>query len=347
MRPSEVLPSHIAAAAKCPVGFLARIARDTSRHYKPTRMVQVGDKLRPLDVPVKEFKALLRRLHRFIQDELPGHQVAHGGVRGKSCFTAAGKHLAKPYVVTRDMKDCYPSITTAALKRRLIALGFRRDVASLLSRLMTVRNKVAQGSPLSGDALNLFMYDADDAISSTVGSKGDVTRSADDIVVSFDDPTMRVAVETAIEQQIDDHGVTVNERKKRETGFQDSSKIQLVHNIQVNSGLGTKVNPIHTTAAVEAGLNYVRAARRLTAESLEELSQLRQKVHGWMHYCRQARLSPARYVRRLLAQGDRLASVALQKAGVTRSKKWWVKSKRRNRPAAFARRWRRKLSRQT
>jgi len=342
VRPSEVQLSHVAAAAKCPIRILVKIARDTSLHYKPTRMELIGDKLRPLDVPVKAFKVQLRRIHRFIQNELPGHKAAHGSVSGKSCFTAANEHLGKPCIVTRDMKDCYPSISTAALKQRLIARGFRCDVAWLLARLMTVRDLVPQGSPLSGDALNLFMYDGDEAISLVVGKKGNVTRSADDIVVSFADPALRDVVETEIERQIVNHGVKVNEKKRAENGFQASSQIQLVHNIEVNSSLGTKINATHTTTAVEIGLRYVLAARHVSADSLEIVAELRQKVHGWTHYCRQAKRGPARYVRRLLSQGDRLVSMALQRADVTKSKKWWIKSKRRNRPATFAQRWRRK-----
>jgi hypothetical protein len=321
---------------KIPVRDLRKIVENPSRYYKPPRLEAINGKVRELNVPVWRFMCLLRRLHRFVQSRFPAHRSVHGGVKGKSCFTAAAAHCGKSFVVSRDIQDCYPSITSDALKRRLLGLGFRSDTAWYLTRLMTHRDQIPQGSPTSGDALNLFLYDGDEKVAERFGGRGAATRSADDWVVTPRGGGMTEEEAARIlETQIEEHGLRVSERKRAKSGLQKSNKLQLVHNIVVNSAGGTGINPEFTGRAIEAGVGYVRAARRVSAETLIQVAQLREKVHGWTYYCRQAHFGPARYVYRLLRTGDRLVSNRLFKAGVTRSRRWWKSSVR----GELARRW--------
>ncbi len=332
---AEVLPEHLAAALKISLGHLRRIAMDPSPYYRPTRPEIIKGKVREIDPPTRKLKVLLRRLHRFLQKNVPAHSSSHGGVKGKSCFSAAEMHVGKAFIVTRDIQDCYPSITTSALKNRLLALGFRRDTAWYLSQLLTHRNQIPQGSPASGDALNLFLYDGDVRVTEQCAGKGTITRSADDWVVSSGDVAFAEEAGRIVEDQIVQHGLTVNKRKRAKSGVQKSNVRQLVHNIVVNSSDGTGINAEFVANAIEAGLKYVRAARGVSPETLQLTAALREKVHGWYYYCRQARFSPAPYIRRLLRAGDRLVSTRLMKAGVTRARRWWTS----DRPRELTRRW--------
>ena len=243
--------------------------------------------------------------------------------------------MGKAWIVSRDIQDCYPSISSAALKKRLLELGFRRDTAWYLSQLLTHRNQIPQGSPASGDALNLFLYDGDAHLTAQCLGKAVVTRSADDWIVSSRDLTFVEQAGRIVEEEIVQHGLRVNEAKRKKRGLQKSDRRQLVHNIVVNSAEGTSINAEFTTKAIEAGLEYVRAARRVSPETLKQTAALREKVHGWLYYSRQAHFSPAPYVRRLMRTGDRLVSTRLIKAGVTRARRWWAS----NGPAELTRRW--------
>jgi len=170
--PKDVTIDVLAKGMKLTGGQLTHLALNLDNGFHPTRKQRVGNRDREIDAPKKHVKARLRRLHRLLMRLTPAHRCAHGGARGKSCVTSARQHCGRRFIVTRDVKDCYPSILVDALKSRLRRLGFRSDVAWVLSLLLTVRGRVAQGSPVSSDALNLYLFDADRALSALAGTIG-------------------------------------------------------------------------------------------------------------------------------------------------------------------------------
>jgi hypothetical protein len=341
MKPSKLTPRVLASELHMSVPFLVRIACHVDGYYKPTRLQRIKGKLRQIDPPTYAFKKLLKRLHRFLQRDFDFHPAAHGGVRRRSCFTAATRHKGRQFIITRDVKDCYPSITADSLRRRLLRLGFRSDAAWLLCRLMTVHDRLPQGAPTSGDALNFFLYDADEEVSSVcTTSAARYTRTADDMVVSVCSMDAVNAHVAMLETQIEEHGLKVSQRKRDKHGLQPSHKQQRVHNIVVNNKRGTGIVPEHVKEAIRRAEDYVIAARCVSADSLEAVALKRSRVHGWMYYCRQARFSPARHLRRLLEQGDRLVCRRLQIEQVTRTRRWWLNIPRENRPKKLALRWR-------
>ena len=346
VQPSSIRPEDLANALPLSVDALWGIARSihssADAFYKPTRREQTKKgKLREIDEPKPFLKALLRREHSFIQEHLPAHKMAHGGVRGRSCFTSASTHKGRKYLIQRDIKDCYPSICTLALYRRLKRLGFRANTARLLSLLVTARGRVPQGSPTSSDALNLYLRDADQAILSLCGRlRCRASRVYDDFVISTDDPASVATVTRAIEREIAEHELQVNEAKRRRSGFLSPSKQQRVHNLEVKSRNGVGINRDQARVAIEAAESYVRTARCVSPDTLEVAARKRRKLTGYMGYCGQADYGPVKHLRRLLKQGDRLVCTRLLQAGITRKRKWWVISPSRNEPRRLERLWR-------
>jgi hypothetical protein len=310
-------------------------------------MQLVGTKHRPIDAMYKWAKAYFRKLHRFIQKERLVHPRAHGGVWKRSCFTSAEQHLGHRYTWTRDVKDCFPSIDRAAFAEELRALSFPSDSAELLSLLCTPRGGIPQGSPLSNDALNLYLWRSDQVISSFCGqSHLTYSRIADDLVISGnardagDDAIMRV------ESLLQDRGLRINARKRRESGFQFGEKKSLVHNICTQNKRGTQICDEHHLRAIEIAEKYRAACKSVQRESLVALAEKRQRLVGWLHYCRQAHFSPAHHLRRLLDAGDRAVLKKLRGLGISAHKnKWWLVSPRRNEPRRIVALWSRIASR--
>jgi len=343
MKPCDLRPEHIAEAVGIPLGRLFVMADEISRFYKPTRKTYVrGGKVREFDVPKFWFKGVLKRLHKYLQKSFRFHPTAHGGIRGRSCFTAANAHLGKFALATRDVSDCFPSITTNELKKRLLNLGFQSRTAFLLARLLSHKNRVPQGSPTSNDALNIFLFDVDEKASRACGCDATYTRAADDHVVTSNSVEKLAEICALVEEEVTNHGLAVNEKKREKNGLVLSPRCQLVHSIVVNHPRGTRINPAYVTEYMELAYRYLRAARSLYVDSFEGVARLRRRLAGCANYCRQAHFSPAKTLTRLLKTGDRIVERKLADVGVTRSKKWWVNNPKRNRTKKYAGRWRAK-----
>lgn len=343
MHPGKLTVSDIAHVMGLDVGQVWGLARNMDRAFYPTRRKRVRGKIREIDAPKPVTKRTLRKLHRFFQRRLGAHPSVHGGARSRSCFTSARQHLGRRYVVSRDVKDAYPSISQQALKGRLLGLGFRADVALLLSLLCTVRGRLAQGSPVSSDALNFFFYDSDRALSAACRRRGArYSRTYDDMVISVNLPSMAEWPGELMRRHIENHGLSINPRKLRKSGFKPRHHEQRVHNLVVNNKRGVRVPDEHAQRAVKLVEAYLRGTKVVSSGSLERLAYLRCQVTGWMHYCRQAEFGPARHIRRLLDAGDLHVQHALSAAGlVPNRKKWWVVCPTRNEPARLATIWKR------
>ena len=346
VQPTNLRPEDLASALAVSVDALWNIARSihskADAFYKSTRKERTKKgKFREIDEPKPFLKALLRRLHSFIQQHLPAHKMAHGGVWGRSCFTSARTHRGRKYLIQRDIKACYPSIPTLALYRRLKRLGFRANTARLLSLLLTARGRVPQGAPTSSDALNLYLWDADQAILSLCGRwRCKASRVYDDFVISTDDPASVTTITRAIEREIAEHELDVNEEKRCRSGFLSPSKQQRVHNLEVKSRKGVGITRDQGRVATKAAESYVRRARFVSPDTLEVAARKRQKLVGYMGHCGQADYGPVKHLRRLLKQGDRLVRTRLLREGITRQNKWWVISRKRNEPRRLERLWR-------
>ena len=349
MSPNQVSPEHLAGAMGLSVDRLWAFARHIDACYKPRRKQWDGKKHRLIDPLYKTPKRLLKRLHRFFQRNRLSHPSAHGGVRGRSCFSSAHIHVGRRFIWTRDVEDCYPSISPDAMLRQLHTLGFRHDAAKVLAMLFTYRGGVPQGSPVSGDALNLFFWNLDQLLASSAGRVGlGYSRNADDFVLSGNKRDNGETVVARLEQELGSLGLKVNEKKKRKSGLQTSSEERLVHSISVSKPRGTSISRMQTKEALNLAGNYVAACRSITADSLQAVSAKRYKLTGWMYYCRQAEFGPARAVRQQLDAGDRHVLKKLRAVEISSKKnKWWIVDLKhqRNEPKRLATIWHRRQSR--
>ncbi len=347
MHPSALTVDEIARAMGLGIPDIWTLARNMDRAFWPTRRKRVRGKEREIDSPRPYEKYLLRKLHRFMQKNLRAHKSVHGGTKRRSCFTSAREHLGRRYVVTRDVQNAYPSISRTALKSRLLKLGFRSDTALLLSLLCSVHGRLAQGSPVSSDAMNLFFFDADRAIAAACGTIGAAySRTYDDMVISLDSRARAEWPGGIMRKQIDALGLTINQKKLQKAGFRPGHCEQRVHNLVVNSRHGVRIPAEQVKKATDLAESYLRGAKVVSANTLESLAQKRSEVTGWMYYCQQADFGPAKNIRRMLDAGDRHVLQALKAANLgVRHRKWWVMAAPYcNEPARLAAAWNQQMA---
>ena len=326
MRPSDVNPADIAGALGISEASAWHMASNVAEYFKPPRSSIVKGKDRLLDVPHPAIKKRFKRLQKFLQKKLRPHPAAHGGVPGRSCFTSARSHLGKRIVLTRDIEDCFPSIDGDRMLPALRALGFHMAAAKMLTGLFIVHDRLPQGSPLSSEAVNLYMKAVDDRLRASLGRQGiSYTRFVDDLVTSFDREGLTPLVSRAINRAVREAGLTISDKKRRRAGLQKRGHHQLVHGLVVNDRKGVHVRPDQAKEARQLAESYVSDGRRVAAHTIQPLAAKRQRVAGWMQQLRQAEFSQAHHIQRLLTLGDRLVRRRLTRIGICPPDgKWWL-----------------------
>jgi hypothetical protein len=337
----RVSPADIAKAMEMNEAECWQFARTLGLRFTPTRICQIAGKVREIDSPFRYTKKKLRLLHSWLQSERAAHPIAYGGVRGKSCFKHAQKHLGKKFVWTRDISNCFPSVESGCFLRVLSELGFRDDTAQLLTMLCTLHGRIPQGSPVSNDALNLYMYSFDQWCSASAGRlKISVGRFSDDIVVSTSNKEVGDSFIRQIEEKLELLGFQINEKKRRKLGLQTRSAPQIVHSIRVDHPKGTAISWMHRSQAILLANKYLEACQRIQPDSLQSVARMRKRLEGYMYYCRQANISPAKHVHRQMQVGDRAINRKFSQLRISIAKnKWWLKTKKKDEPARLTRVW--------
>ena len=166
------------------------VQQDRLSHYKHFPLKTGKDKIRHIEHPTPELMDVQRRIVRYVLAPLGYGQAAHGGIQGRSPATNAKVHQGKRCVVKIDVKNFFPSVR----HKRIYKLfrhehGFGKDVARLLTRLVTLRGALPQGAATSPAVANHFARTVDDALGPSLELHGlQCTRFIDDFTISGDQP---------------------------------------------------------------------------------------------------------------------------------------------------------------
>ncbi len=326
MRAQDLRPADLARAAGATEEELWHMARNTQRHYFPTRKKPIRGKVRELDEPRPRLKAILQRIHRYLECLYPPHPRACGGVSGRSYLTSAQAHAGARIILTRDVEKCYPSTTAGEIRRALLKLGFRSDVAKLLSLLFTCQGRLPQGSPASSDAINLLFADSDHRLASLCGqARGTYTRVIDDFVISVNSPRAIKGLGKAMELEIASHGLAVNAEKRLRSGLQVRDDAKRVHKLRAD-----QPRPWMTKEKLREILqlseSYILGAKAADWSSLEALGDKHAQIQGHIATLQQIDPKHARHCKRLLRAGDETVARILHRLGFQAFRNhWWYR----------------------
>ena len=274
MRPFDLTISDLSKVAEVSESSLWAMARNPELRMMPRRKKMVKGKVRCIESPLREFKVIARRIHRLLQHHFPANRSVHGGAQGKSCVTSAGCHLDKRMVLTRDITNCYPSISTNMMYRALVRYGFRKQVSKCLSMLMTTNDWIPHGSPLSSDAINFFFDSIDQKLTELCIRRNlSNTRTYDDFTISGNDIVRCRESGHILELLIKSSNLRINEKKKKLNGIQFCHRQQRVHNLMVNRSTGVKLPDEQRDIAVRLAEELVRGAKSASPESLYYLAK--------------------------------------------------------------------------
>ena len=138
---------------------LGKLAAEAGGHYQPFDMRKPGSsKWRHIDNPDDQLKALQKAIHAGVlrRFELPEGMM--GGVAGRSIRDNARRHASQPSVVTFDIADCFPSISSETVFEMFCReIKCREAIAHKLTQVTTLHHHVPQGAPTSMMIVNLAL----------------------------------------------------------------------------------------------------------------------------------------------------------------------------------------------
>jgi retron-type reverse transcriptase len=191
------------------------------RHYDYRWIAKSSGAARLIESPRPRLKALQRRLLDEMLVAIPPHDAAHGFRRGRSVRTCVEPHVGRALVIKMDLRDFFPTITSARITSIFRTAGYPEHVARTLAGLCTSRvpsdvwsaphcpagslehwrlrrlyreAHLPQGAPTSPALASLCAFRLDGRLTGLTASIGaHYTRYADDLVFSGDDPLLRSA----------------------------------------------------------------------------------------------------------------------------------------------------------
>lgn len=207
---------------------------------------------RVIDAPCDCLKKIQRWIKDEIIDSFSPSEYATGFRKGISIVDNARTHIGKELVINFDIKDFFPSVTYAEVLRLFVYMGYRLDVAHLLTKLCTNNNNILpQGSPASPSISNLVLLKLDKRLSTLAKSINcDYSRYADDITFSGNKSIKSII--PLVQRIIIEEGYTVNERKIR---LQYANQRQEVTGLIVNTKLAVSKD---ITNEIEKAIYYCK-----------------------------------------------------------------------------------------
>ncbi len=197
----------------------ARLSREAARIDRDgyQRFVQKkGHKTRVFAAPSPWLKTIQRGLadHLFPHLPLSSHVYSRNG---RDVVQNARQHIGRPFRLTVDIADCFPSTTLAMVRSALEDAELPRDVVGLVTRIVTYNGRLPQGSPCSPAVLDCVLYRLDESLARLAGEYGGVySRFVDDLTFSADVPL--VALRRRASKIVRSYGYTLRHEKTRSTG---------------------------------------------------------------------------------------------------------------------------------
>jgi RNA-directed DNA polymerase len=235
---------------------LGALAAEVDKHYRTwQKKNEKTGEVRTLHAPSKELKQVQKRITRNILLSIEISPEVHGGVKGCSPRSNATPHLQRKWLANLDVRNFFPKIRHAiVLQLFRKELGFGRDVARLLTRLVTRDGGLPQGAPTSLALANLILWKPVDTPTAANASALNLnyTRWVDDISASGDDPRPMI---NGVAKRLSQRGLRMYRKKNPEGKL----KLSIIPRSQKQEVTGLVVNGKQPTVSRQRR-DKVRAA---------------------------------------------------------------------------------------
>lgn len=139
---------------------------------------------------------------------------AYAYVRKRSFVDHVRLHATSDEILSLDLKDFFPSISSRRVIGLFKSFGYAFDVSSVLANLCTFRNRLPQGGATSPTLSNLICRKLDSRLDGLCRQTGlTYSRYADDMLISG--PRVRASIALITEKIVQEEGFLVNSNKTK------------------------------------------------------------------------------------------------------------------------------------
>lgn len=165
-----------------------KISNDSAEYYFTRTIDSELRKPRRIVTPFPYLMALQRWILRNILDRLEVSPVSFAYRKGVSLADNAAPHLGKRRLVKLDIRHFFESISSGKVYTVFEETGYAKPIATLLTKLCTLRGCLPQGAPTSPALANLVMRRFDAGMNTYCLEHGiSYTRYSDDLTFSADE----------------------------------------------------------------------------------------------------------------------------------------------------------------
>jgi hypothetical protein len=214
---------------------LDSLITNKDQHYTMFKKMKPNGKIRELYKISPELKRVHRKLKHQIFSNLEFPEFIQGSVKGKDYISNARAHKKSKTIISIDIKNFFPSITTAQVEEIwLHTFNFSPIVASKLAALATYKDCLVQGSALSSYLANLLFLDVEMKFFSKCKNEGiRYSRYVDDITISSEKYLLNSKITKIIQEifgYIKKFNLKINDEKFK---IIRSKKFVSVHKLKV------------------------------------------------------------------------------------------------------------------
>jgi len=224
---SEKLSSNLGI----PIDVILELAKDAPFLYRKAEIPKNEKEFRELEIPHQILKVFQRQLLHEVFDKFHIHPCLYGGP-GSSTKKAVSTHIKKPIVITMDIKNFFPSVKKFHVIRAFSTFGIEKDLAIILSRLVTCGNHLPQGAPTSPAmgriVLNQFAFELDKMLND-IHLNAAFSIYVDDLTISGPEGIKRII--PTVERMLFRHGYKI---RKEKTKIMNKYDEQVSLNIRLN-----------------------------------------------------------------------------------------------------------------
>jgi len=157
------------------------------KHYRSFEIGKRGGGKRVISSPRIFLKTTQYWILDYLLYILKVHPSCQSYQKGKSIISNASPHSGKRFVANVDIEDFFGSINEGGVRGLLIKNSITCDLATLVAKIITLKDGLPQGAPTSPVVSNAYLYDFDSrALEYSMKHKLTYTRYADDITISGD-----------------------------------------------------------------------------------------------------------------------------------------------------------------
>jgi RNA-directed DNA polymerase len=200
-------------------GHIHSLLFGKGQSYRTFRIPKASGGFRQIADPIPSLRVLQRWVLREILDKLRTTSSCYGFSRGSNLRLHAAQHVGARAVLSLDLRNFFPSISVARVRRVFLASGYDSPGAFLLAHLCTFRGGLPQGASSSPKLANLACLRMDRRLAGLAERRKLVyTRYADDLSISGPNVTALVKAQPLVAHIVRDCGFRLNNAKTRLRG---------------------------------------------------------------------------------------------------------------------------------